>query len=1086
MKRTRARLLFVLTLLITLATPASPMHVPPAQAKQECTSPIRVGSWTGTFLRQIKIEGQGGVTIGYIDMEGSVDFEVACDGTITNGRWRAADYLVNEQEDHAEYTIELLTPSIGEDATCVFLVDFVTNNSRVELGEGGRGRILWDGTSTVVSRKCEGTELTLGIMNEILGPSSSGSAPSSFIWQTDEDGWEPSYFISGKNAWQDPLVEQMIQGLGSNGQVVNNYSSWSAGYNFPNTATSTPGKKEDIPIVTGVTQQLEQIFLEKVTPVLNQYTATIDWGKGGPGSVSFQVGNLTVVGDLIGDTASAPIPVDSLPAGNNKLIVTATSAENKTSQPFERIIQVVPVPPWALPSNLDAKTQDTFVLYQSSTPRLLPAQPMEARISVPSFIPYLGGDWGLQPTQFQINLAASSAGGLSNATPTGTGGVGVAGAQFPLTVRSDSFVRTNMTDAGLLFDEGVVKMELPQAQFTRKLGLLQVIPGAGVIFDIPVVGKALKTLDISAFTAALRTRLSGDGKLGVDGADFEFVDGQITSEVEMVIAAGPNFADTIFLQLVGSANGSLTFGLTPTLHATNCSVSASVFAMYGAFGFFGTVPNPPSATQLVSCEQFQAGGFGSLLAAPQQQITEPLRITPRSPSWQPERVPNTPTEASANGVLSATLIENAGAHIATPYLASGPGGRMALAWVSDTPDRARPQSFQTRLRLFDGKAWGPAITISDNTQPDYSPSAAFDAKGQVIVAWVQNKDANLGPNTSLTHDLLKGMEIAYAVMDTQGTPVKSGTLTDDSALDLGPQLAAASDGTVWLAWQSNPNGHLSANSDNRSEIKTARWTGQEWSTPEQAYREIESSVNWHLAAYDAETALIIAAPHAVDSVSISTIERSGSGWAPPYTLATNVTPGARPRAAYSNSEPVVAWSGENGISGLVGDLKATPALWLTDTATLEGLTAGGSGTLALAMSGVSSEGAHALMLSKYDPQAGEWSRPESLVGDWNATSAPAFVGNANGDVAVTYAQPVPTTEDIALPNSETIEVDGMPELANVQLARMPRVLSEASVPGPQTDILVTQAAEGTIWLVAGGAALVVLLLGGVMLLRRRT
>jgi LPXTG-motif cell wall-anchored protein len=165
---------------------------------------------------------------------------------------------------------------------------------------------------------------------------------------------------------------------------------------------------------------------------------------------------------------------------------------------------------------------------------------------------------------------------------------------------------------------------------------------------------------------------------------------------------------------------------------------------------------------------------------------------------------------------------------------------------------------------------------------------------------------------------------------------------------------------------------------------------------------------------------------------------------------------------------------------VIGDLKAAPSLWLTDTATLEGLAAGGGGTIALAMSGISSEGVSALMLSEYEPQAGGWGRPSTLISDWNATSAPAFVGGTNGDVAVSYAEPVPKIESVDLPGGEKVDVAGLPELARVSLVRLPALLT-----GVTTQPQAATSTDATIWLVAGGAALVVALLGGVLLFRRR-
>ncbi|MDQ3930112.1 MAG: hypothetical protein M3328_13315, partial [Chloroflexota bacterium] len=738
MRSNLLRILSVLALLLLLLISGAPSSLATRYAsshQQNCTHPMRVGPWQGSFLTQLHFADEDETIDAWLTEDGGVDFQVACDGTVTADKFVNSPNVIQD-EPHVETVLEISNFLLGS-ATCTLESDWKVENARLDLNESGSPRLVWAVRVIVISSKCEGEGPALEIAQSIWEDTTGGQSETrTFTWQ-DETPEIITGFMGGEKPWQGPLANTSMEELKKRFVVKKDLTTWSASFkgNVPPAPTATTEKGG--PVVTGVTQQLEQFFLEKVTPVLNVYTASIDWGNEEPGQVTFHLGDVTTVGDLSGSSATAPIQIDNLPAGDNKLVVIATSAGGKSSVPFERIINVVPVPVWAIPAQFSATTKEGFVLYESTKPQPVPAQPANVQVTVPSFVPYVGGDWGLLPTQFQVNMAASSAGGLSNATVTGGGAVAVAGNVFPLTVRTDSFFRTNMTEVGLGFDDGSVKMELPEKTFTRKLGLLDVIPGATQILDTPVIGEPLKLLDLSVFTAQLRASLSGEGKLGVDGADLRFVDGSATTRVGVAVAGGPNISDVVFLQLIGTVDGALTLGLTPDIHPTACSISGSIFAWYGAFGFTGTYPNPPSAIQILSCDQFKQGGMVKLLAAP-PTAPEPLRLPQRTNSWKPELVMDPPKQISSeNGLTSATLVENVSALISTPRIAVGPGGRMAMVWVADVLERQRPQSFQTHLRLFDGKTWGPAIILSEDTRPDYFPSVALDRDGKAVVVWVQ-------------------------------------------------------------------------------------------------------------------------------------------------------------------------------------------------------------------------------------------------------------------------------------------------------------------------------------------------------------
>jgi hypothetical protein len=1088
----RSRLTFILVTLIMLLSPGMQGYwsTSASGVQQDCIHPMQVGPWEASFLNQLKVTDPAtGVNV-WLEEHGSINFNLGCDGTITADKF-VNNPTLNKVRQHVLTVLDVSATFMGE-ASCGLESDWKVENARLEMTETGQPRMIWTVKVVVITSQCIGDDGVRDIASSIWGdPTGGQSEPRTFTW-TDEGPPPPiTRFMGGDKPWQGPLGNISMEGLKQRFTMEKEVTSWSATFKGDPAPTSTPEK--GVPVVTGVTQELEQIFLEKITPVLNTYTASIDWQGEDPGQVLFRVGAgaTTIVGDLNGTTASAPIQIDSLPAGDNILTVTAISLGNKTSAPFERIIQVVPVPEWAVPSLFTATTKEGFVLYESTAQRPVPAQPAEAKVTIPDFVPYLGGVWGLMPTQFQVNMAASSAGGLSNAPVVGAGGVGVGGRVFPLTVRSDSFFRTNMTDGGLLLDDSSVKMELPESFFTRSLGLLEVIPGASVLRDIPFIGSAV---DVSVFTAQLRTSLSGEGKLGADGADLNFVDGSATSKVGMAVAGGPNFSNFVFLQLIGSVDGTMTFGLTPDIHLTNCTLSGSIFAFYGAFGFIGTFPSPPSAFQFVSCDQFNQAGVSKVLAA-QPYRPEPLSLPERSASWKPEIVSPVPVEVTTGDrAVGAAIVEDTSALISSPRLASGPDGRMALVWIGEDAQKVRPQAFQARLRLFDGETWGPAISLSDDTRPDYSPSVAFDAKGQAVVAWVQNSKVDLSADAGLTDELLQSMEIVYAVVAQDGTVISSGALTADTILDFGPQLASGGAGEVWLAWQSNSLASSAGQNGVSSALKATTWNGERWSEPQKAYTQVAGPAQWHLAAYDGEKAMIVATVHEGEQTSVINLEHGAGGWASPRTLAGDLYGASKPRAAYTSSGlPVAAWSDTNGVSGIMGNLNATPLVWLPDSLSVEGIVPAEGDSIRLITLGQADGGPASLLMTSRAVDTNTWGSATTLAIGWQSTSEPSVTWGEGGEVAVVYAEPLSRKEQVTLSSGEELEVDGVPELADVQLVRVApsdqrSITSEpTSTPAttPTTSSPTQLQNDSLPWLIAGGAAGVVLLLGAVTLLRRR-
>ncbi|MBQ6102789.1 MAG: leucine-rich repeat domain-containing protein, partial [Kiritimatiellae bacterium] len=121
-----------------------------------------------------------------------------------------------------------------------------------------------------------------------------------------------------------------------------------------------------------------------------------------------------------------------------------------------------------------------------------------------------------------------------------------------------------------------------------------------------------------------------------------------------------------------------------------------------------------------------------------------------------------------------------------------------------------------------GSAIDPADVWDDGT-PDFTPALAAAADGTAVLAWT-NAKGELAEDEEF-EDACKAMEIAVAVRDPATGEWAATNLTDDTALDLAPQVAVAPDGTAVVAWLRNGAGTPFGSPDAPMQIWAARYAG---------------------------------------------------------------------------------------------------------------------------------------------------------------------------------------------------------------------------------------------------------------------
>ncbi|MCS7168282.1 MAG: hypothetical protein RMI91_03990 [Gemmatales bacterium] len=140
-----------------------------------------------------------------------------------------------------------------------------------------------------------------------------------------------------------------------------------------------------------------------------------------------------------------------------------------------------------------------------------------------------------------------------------------------------------------------------------------------------------------------------------------------------------------------------------------------------------------------------------------------------------------------------------------PALARGADGTVWLAYVEYLPGRPyvlerilagnfeelEPQGNGDLVRLakFDGQAWSPGLPVSDDPADVWRPTVAVDGRGQVYVAWAEQREGN--------------WDIYYRVYTpSAGTWSPIQRLTTAAGTDFNVVATNDAAGRVWLAWQS--------------------------------------------------------------------------------------------------------------------------------------------------------------------------------------------------------------------------------------------------------------------------------------------
>ncbi len=812
------------------------------------------------------------------------------------------------------------------------------------------------------------------------------------------------------------------------------------------------------PAVQGLGATLRQYFLAGI-PVTNRYTAALDWDGADPGSARLIVGGdagrtMTVEGN----SAGIDLPLASIAGTGTFPLSVEAELEGRVAR-LDGLgpLTLVPVPSWAKLFNLQPEVQGDHVRYSGGY--ALPQQPLDAHVTLPALIPYIGGTWGLLPTQLQLVLAANSLGTRETGGLTAQGGFGLGKRTYGLAARGNIY--GTITPTALTFESDLLELSTPPISFREHLGLVSVIPGASTLFALPVIGDLLQALDGTlGVTAEIHGSMTGRARLGVNGENLQITEGGYEAAVG-VRATGGLDTPVVWATVTGGGDGSLKMQIVPTSKVDACQVLLSFQARAGALGY--SVVQIQEAWPLYSCAGVTVAKQAAIAAVAPAQL-QPRTIYGAAGS--------APTEQSVtkvqvtNGLTETILAENVSGQ-ARPQLVTAANGRMALVWNSTGSSAVDAVS----LRLFDGTTWRDVTLVSQADRPAFTPSAGFTANGNLLVVWAE---AQVAPDPAgLTTAFANALEIAWAEINpVTGAVLQRGLATANEIMDFAPRLRSASDGTVWLTWQQSPSANLAGTAATPNHFKATAWRGAGWGTTETAGQNSVGTLFWDVAAADGDRVWLVADVDVDgnlatgDDREIYLYQRTATGWATPLRLTNDAVIDSGPLLAVDTTGlPVLAWRHGDSVYGMAGDPATTaPQSWFADAAGVGAMLGAGrllvddSGKRILLWPDGTAQGQD-IWQARFEPTTAAWSEPTPLFGDPVQRRALSAAVLTDGTIALGLVAASVLSETVTFEGGGTAAVPTVGDAARLLVAQIPAGFTPQPPQGDTTIFLPIVARE---------------------------
>ena len=408
---------------------------------------------------------------------------------------------------------------------------------------------------------------------------------------------------------------------------------------------------------------------------------------------------------------------------------------------------------------------------------------------------------------------------------------------------------------------------------------------------------------------------------------------------------------------------------------------------------------------------------------------------------------------SATTAITSVLVSNVYTYT-EPFLAVNPATDDALLlWVHD--DLAKPvgQAQEIEFSRWDGSAWSTPAGVTNDNKLDGAPQVAWTGDGKGLAVWQRLNDT-LPITATFDITTAKKIEIATATYDpVAGTWSPVALLTDNSALDMTPQLARNAAGNVLAAWRQNDAGLLSGTITDTDRIVTAFY-GSGWSTPAAAVDGIPGLVDL-AAGYGNGAATLAFTRYFTPTASVTptlqlfTAAWDGAAWSAPVQRTDDSLGHTDPQVVYNAAnEPLVVWLAGTGAGQgqalSLRNLTTGAAVTLTlpaETGALDEfrVVQDAAGNIAAVFTAQASQ--RDLFVAFYDQAHNLWGNPVRLTDDPASESYPAPALDTSGRLLMGYAATaiMPVTKTTTDPDTGevityTLPTEGQTDLVTLSHA----------------------------------------------------
>ncbi len=724
------------------------------------------------------------------------------------------------------------------------------------------------------------------------------------------------------------------------------------------------------PLVTSLAPALHGIFLAGVS-LRNDYTATVNWNGGTPGSVQFYA-NDKLVGTQSGPgpiyTTTVDVGLELAPSfrpGANAVRVVATSAAGVASDPVSYGAPVLPIPS-ALASVLNHRPV-SYLEGHVGIDWDIPSSPIHSTVDIP-FLGKFGADLSANLSlDYEIgsgNWELSLSGGETDeqkkpgARPRFPGFtreprmklyVGdkeitwtLAGTQEGKLSPTAGFVAGDLTLSATV----AAKLELGRYSV---FGLMPDLKQA--LSEVPFVGRAISAASIMVYG---KPEFSGSTVFGWQ-PDFNFKSLEASGKMGLEAAYEPKFTEHFTARIYAGGELSGTLQHPGTL-LKEVRVRGYAGAEVTAFLLkFGPVEyvwldyTYPAASGMVAAEfqrviqevagrtvtsvstvdrpnlargreQFMADDGTRRVATAQRGVMSSLEAF-RAMARGPGRVTTGRVAADTGGpgLAQADLPIVLNVFEQSQPSLAGRGQELMLLYVADNGSVNSLQFTDIKWTRFDGTNWSMPAAVQTDTRAEFGPQVAFDGNGDAVAVWERVSSTNF--NTTNLTAMAAEMEIVWARWSqASGAWSAPVALTTNNVLDHAPLLAGPlSNGDLMLSWTRNPaNLLIGTDAEGGAENSTALWSrwnaaSQSWTAEGTLVSGISHRMSHTLAA--ATNTAVYAWTRDLDGVLTNATDQqlyrsvwTNGSWGPATQLTSGTNGNRSVRAAVSAmGESFLVW-----------------------------------------------------------------------------------------------------------------------------------------------------------------------------------